>query len=167
MELANDASRAGGQNEPPPLADKLNHLFAVVRRPDGGEYYGKHVVAAVRETGVELSASHLSELRRGIKSNPTVRVLQALANFFEVRVSYFFDDPAAVEQTEKELEQRAAELELRAAMRDARVQQMAHRAAGLSDTQRAAFQRVLADMVRDTSQIIADGELEPGDSELE
>jgi transcriptional regulator with XRE-family HTH domain len=143
--MTTDGLRADGYDESRPLADKLNHLFAVVRRADGAEYYGKDVVAAVRDTGVELSASHLSELRRGIKSNPTVRVLQALADFFEVRVSYFFDDPAAVEQTE-------AELELRAAMRDARVQQMAHRAAGLSATQRAAFQRVLAEMVRDASQ---------------
>lgn len=148
--MTSDGPGAAGQDESRSLADKLNHLFAMVRRPDGAEYYGKDVVAAVRATGVELSASHLSELRRGIKSNPTLRVLQALADFFEVRVSYFFDDPAAVEQTE-------AELELRAAMRDARVQQMAHRAADLSATQRAAFQRVLAEMVRETNQAPGDG----------
>lgn len=125
----------------PRLADKLNYLFATVRSPTGSEYFGKDVVAALRAAGVDLSASHLSELRRGIKTNPTVRVLQGLADFFEVRVAYFFDDPVAVEETK-------AELELRAAMRDAQVQQIAARAADLSPAQRAAFQRVLADLVR-------------------
>lgn len=126
------------------LAAKLNYLFDRVRRDDGSEWTGKDVVGVVRARGVELSASHLSELRRGVKENPTVRVLQALADFFQVRVAFFFDDHEAVAQTE-------ADLELRAAMRDAQVQQVAARAAGLSETQRAAFQRVLTQMLRDES----------------
>lgn len=124
------------------LAHKLSFLFTKVRRDDGSEWTGKDVVAAVRARGIDLSASHLSELRRGVKENPTVRVLQALADFFEVRVAFFFDDPEAVAQVE-------ADLELRAAMRDAQVQQVAARAAGLTGTQRAAFQRVLAQMLRE------------------
>lgn len=141
------------------LAGKLNYLFATVLSPEGSEYTGKDVVAAVRAAGVDLSASHLSELRRGVKTNPTVRVLQALADFFGVRVAYFFDDPVAVEETE-------AELELRAAMRDAQVQQMAARAAGLSPAQRAAFQRVLADLVRGGAPTEGEDGSGPSDGEI-
>lgn len=70
------------------LADLLGHLFAMARRPDGAEWTGKDVVATVRARGVELSESHLSELRRGVKTNPTMRVLLALAELFEVPVAY-------------------------------------------------------------------------------
>ena len=95
----------------------------------------------MRARGTDLSASHLSELRRGIKTNPTLRVLQGLADFFQVRVSYFFDDSTAVDQT-------LAELELRVAMRDADVHQLATRVADFSTGQRAAFQRLLADLIK-------------------
>ncbi len=125
------------------LAEKLNHLFAVVRPPgESREWTGKEVVAAVTAAGTDLSASHLSELRRGLKTNPTVRVLQGLANFFEVRVAYLLDDPNAVEDVE-------VELELRSAMRDAQVQDVALRAAGLSPQQRRAATRLLADIIRE------------------
>lgn len=136
------------------LADLLGHLFAMARRPDGAEWTGKDVVATVRARGVELSESHLSELRRGVKTNPTMRVLLALAELFEVPVAYLFGDPEAVEETE-------AELELRAAMRDAEVAQIAARAASLSSAQRAAFQRVLISMIRDETE---QGRRRSGDS---
>ena len=125
------------------VADKINHLFDVVR-PDGGgrEYTGREVVAEIVDRGGELSASHLSELRRGIKTNPTLRVLDGLARFFDVRVAYFTDDPRAVEEVE-------AELELRAAMRDAQVQDIALRLAGLGPHQRSAAYLLLADIIRE------------------
>ena len=135
-----------GQPEPPgelqTLADKLAYLFDRVRRDDGSEYTGKDVAAAVRARGTDLSPSHLSELRRGLKTNPTLRVLQGLADFFEVRVSYFFDDASAVAQTK-------ADLELRAAMRDADVHHIASRVADLSGPQRAALQRLLTQLIRE------------------
>lgn len=125
------------------VADKINHLFDVVR-PDGGsrEYTGREVVAEIADRGGELSASHLSELRRGIKTNPTLRVLDGLARFFDVRVAYFTDDARAVEEVE-------AELALRAAMRDAQVQDIALRLAGLDPQQRSAAYRLLADIIRE------------------
>jgi transcriptional regulator with XRE-family HTH domain len=125
------------------LAAKLDHLFAVVRPPGGErEYTGKEVVAAVNAAGTDLSASHLSELRRGVKTNPTVRVLEGLAAFFGVRTAYLLDDPQAVEEVE-------AELELRRAMADARVRELALRVADLAPHERAAMYRVLAEIVRE------------------
>lgn len=125
------------------VADKINHLFDVVR-PEGGdrEYTGREVVAEIVDRGGELSASHLSELRRGIKNNPTLRVLDGLAGFFDVRVSYFTDDLQAVEEVE-------AELELRSAMQEAQVRDIALRLAGLDPHQRSAAYRLLADIIRE------------------
>lgn len=125
------------------LADRLNYLFAAVRPADGDrEYTGREVVAAISAAGTELSASHLSELRRGIKANPTVRVLEGLAQFFQVRVAYLTGDS----KVEREVE---SELELRRAMRDARVRDIAARAAGLDATQRSALQQLLTQLIRE------------------
>jgi transcriptional regulator with XRE-family HTH domain len=125
------------------LADKINHLFASVRPGSGErEYTGREVVAAVRAAGTDLSASHLSELRRGVKSNPTMRVLEGLARFFDVRVAYFLDDPQIADEVE-------SEIELRKAMNDTEVRDIAARAAGLDPAQRGAMNRLLADLLRE------------------
>ncbi|HJT02835.1 MAG TPA: XRE family transcriptional regulator [Pseudonocardiaceae bacterium] len=125
------------------LADKLNYLFTVVRPPGADrEYTGREVVAAINEAGGEISASHLSELRRGLKTNPTVRVLDGLAQFFGIRVAYFLDDPKVTEEVE-------AELELRKAMHDAQVRDVALRVAGLTASQRSAMYRLLAEIIRE------------------
>lgn len=125
------------------IADKINYLFRVVRPPgEDREYTGREVVAAISAAGGKISASHLSELRRGVKSNPTVRVLDGLAQFFGVRVAYFVDDQGIVEEVE-------SELELRAAMRDAQVRDVALRVAGLDPRQRSAMHRLLAEIIRE------------------
>lgn len=63
-------------------------------------------------------------LRTGQRTNPTVTHLQAIADYFEVPVAYFFDDTVADELS--------AELELLRSMRDNGVKQIALRASGLS-----------------------------------
>ena len=126
------------------LADRINYLFATVVDDDGDEYTGKHVVATMREQGTDISASHLSELRRGIKDNPTLRVFQGLARFFKVNVGFLTGDPRAEEEV-------IAELELRQAMRDSEVHDVATRVAGLAPSQRVAMNCLLTDMLRERS----------------
>lgn len=125
------------------LAGKLNYLFDVVRPPgEDREYTGREVVTAITSAGGEISASHLSELRRGIKTNPTVRVLEGLAQFFHVRVAYLLDDPKVADEVE-------AELELRRAMRDAQVRDIALRVASLAPSQRSAVYRLITEIIRE------------------
>lgn len=124
------------------LAARLNYLFTHVRPPgEDREYSGREVVAAVNAAGTDLSASHLSQLRRGVKENPTLKVLQAIATFFDVRVAYLLDDPEAVCEVE-------SKVALRAAMTDAKVQDVVHRVAGLNARQQAAVNELLADIIR-------------------
>lgn len=134
-----------GQGDTPvggTLADRINWLFRNVK-PEGQdrEYSGRDVVSGVQSRGTELSNSHLSELRRGAKSNPTLRVLQGLAEFFEVKVAFFFDDDVA-----REVE---ADVALRSAMRDAQVRDLAFRVAGLAPNQRDAMYRLLSRTLND------------------
>ncbi|HEV7647846.1 MAG TPA: helix-turn-helix domain-containing protein [Actinophytocola sp.] len=74
------------------LAGKLNHLFANSTTRGGQEYSNEQVAAAIVTTGVTISQSYIWQLRKGKKDNPTFKHLQALAAFFGVPVSYFFDD---------------------------------------------------------------------------
>ncbi|MBY8888366.1 helix-turn-helix domain-containing protein [Streptomyces sp. PTM05] len=107
------------------LAEKIDALFRVVRRPSHEQFSHEEVAKACREaTGESFSATYLWQLRTGRRDNPTKRHLEALARFFQVPVAYFFDDDrgAAI----------AKELELLGALRDAGVRSVALRAVNLS-----------------------------------
>ncbi|GGM32337.1 MULTISPECIES: helix-turn-helix domain-containing protein [Micromonospora] len=107
------------------LADKINRLFEVVRRPDREPYRNEEVATACREaTGESFSTTYLWQLRNGRRTNPTKRHLEALAQFFQVPAAYFFDDERSARIVE--------ELELLGALRDSAVRQIALRAVTLS-----------------------------------
>jgi transcriptional regulator with XRE-family HTH domain len=126
---------------PRSLADKIDRLFAVVR-PTRGEYTHEQVAKAIEERGgPTISASYLWQLRRGLRDNPTKKHLEALAGFFGVPPSYFFD--------QEESERIDAELDLLAALRDASVRQVALRASGLS----AQTLRAITEMIDRARQI--------------
>lgn len=111
---------------PATLAEKLEQLFRTVRPPGRGEYSFEEVSASIRERGgPTISASYIWQLRKGARDNPTKKHLEALADFFGVPPSYFFD-----EETTAHVE---AQLDLLAALRDASVRRMALRASGLSE----------------------------------
>jgi len=169
-----------GQSQPT-LAERLERLFAVSRPPHAPErpWRNNEVVAACKADGRELSESHLSELRRGVKRNPTMRTLEALAWFFGVRVGYFVD-PEVAEEVERELderasrlaakvdeerraqeEERAAALALQQAIRESGVTKAAHRAGGGRDRrQRASMMRALARALLEDE----DGDVGPAES---
>ncbi|MFD8491741.1 XRE family transcriptional regulator [Amycolatopsis sp. NPDC059657] len=108
------------------LAERIDHLFSVVRRPNGEQHSHEEVAKACREaTGESFSATYLWQLRTGRRDNPTKRHLEALAAFFQVPPAYFFDD----EQGDKI----AQELELLGALRNNAVRQVALRAVTLSE----------------------------------
>lgn len=132
---------------PTSLSARIERLFEV-NRPSGEperRYTNREVVTACKTEGLDLSESHLSELRRGVKQNPTLRTLHAIAWFFQVREGYFSDSSAA-EEVEHELDEReralqrrleekrqaqdelrAASAELQRAMRESGVTKTAHR----------------------------------------
>jgi transcriptional regulator with XRE-family HTH domain len=132
-----------GEESPVPrsLADKIDRLFSVVR-PAKGEYTHEQVAKAIEERGgPTISASYLWQLRKGLRDNPTKKHLEALASFFGVPPSYFFD--------EQESERIDAELDLLAALRDSSVRQVALRASGLSPQ----TLRAITDMIERARQI--------------
>jgi transcriptional regulator with XRE-family HTH domain len=107
------------------LAQKINHLFDTIRRPDGTRYSNDEVAAAMgRGEPGRISGSYLWLLRRGDRDNPTIKHLEALATFFDVSPAYFFDDAKS--------RAIASELALLRAMKDSDVRRIAARLQGLS-----------------------------------
>ncbi|WP_228818919.1 helix-turn-helix domain-containing protein [Nocardia transvalensis] len=80
--------------------------------------------AITRSTGTSISAAYMWQLRSGVKSNPTVQHLQAIAQFFGVPASYLIDSGA-----DESIE---SQLRLLQAMKDADVRNLALRASGLT-----------------------------------
>ena len=75
------------------LSERIDRLFRTQRSARGREYTYREVASAVTgQDGVTFSPAYLWQLRTGAKDNPTMRHLEALARFFQVSPSYFFDD---------------------------------------------------------------------------
>ncbi|MFI9626625.1 helix-turn-helix domain-containing protein [Streptomyces sp. NPDC052042] len=106
------------------LADKLNHLFVKTEPIGRPPYTVEEVARVISAAGTPISGSYIWLLRRGQRNNPTLRHLEGLAKFFGVPPAYFFDDQVAAAVN--------AELSLLTALRDAKVQKIALRTAGLS-----------------------------------
>ncbi|MCW2693120.1 MAG: hypothetical protein JWM48_1987 [Mycobacterium sp.] len=120
------------QGARPTLADRLNRLFATIRPEGAAEYSNEHVAAAIVATGVRVSQSYIWQLRKGRKTNPTLRHLEALATFFGIPTAYFFDDEVA-RRVEGQLDRLAREqARLAAAVGSHDLRLMAMRAGELS-----------------------------------
>ncbi len=86
-----------------------------------GEYSTQEVVDGIAaQGGPRMSTVYLWQLRKGRRDNPTKEHLEALASFFGVSPSYFFEDDVS------EIED---QLEVLALYRDQQVRYIAERAA--------------------------------------
>lgn len=120
------------------LADRLNWLFDTVRTPNGGKHTNVEVANFCRDhTGEPFSEEYVSQLRRGLRENPTMRNLEALAAFFDISPAYFFDD--------EESEQIRAQMDLAATLRD--------------DDVRAIALRNLTTILRDNTTVLTTDDL--------
>ncbi|WP_244605070.1 helix-turn-helix domain-containing protein [Mycobacterium attenuatum] len=100
--------------------------------------------AITKKTGVSISSAYLWQLRSGIKRNPTVQHLRAIAEFFGVSASYLIDpgvDPLIDVQ-----------LDLLQALRDAGVRDLALRASGLTPEALNSIAAIL-DRVRELERL--------------
>jgi len=115
------------------LAEKLDRLFRTVHPAGRPPHSNAEVAAALqRDGGPTVSTTYLWQLRKGLRANPTKAHLEALARFFGVSPSYFFDETSAADID--------AQLALLAVMRDAGVRAIALRSSGLSDASLQAIQ---------------------------
>lgn len=77
------------------FAAKLAHLIEQVRCAAGPLSY-KTIAAGITELGgPQVSAAYLQQLATGRRDNPKISYVQVFAEYFNVPVSYFFDNPEA------------------------------------------------------------------------
>ncbi len=111
------------------FADRLSRLIATVHPPDRKPYSYREIVQGVADlTGVTMSATHVQQLAVGARRDPKRSHIQALAQFFGVPVTYFFDDEVA-----GQVDQQVADV---VAWRDTEARAMAQRAMMLSPRDR-------------------------------
>ncbi|GGM68443.1 hypothetical protein GCM10012275_43680 [Longimycelium tulufanense] len=148
------------------LQKKLNHLFATVTSDQGREYSHEQVADAITEAGWTISASYVWSLRRGRKTNPTLRHLEGLAWFFGVPVAYFSDD-AVTNRIDQRLEELKAErARLVELMQGSDVQVMAMRAGELSASRRKLLMEFL-DVIYREQQAARDADPRPSSDSVE
>ena len=111
------------------FAERLAHLIATVHPPDRKPYSYREIAHGVAEqTGVTMSATHVQQLAVGARKDPKRSHIQALAQFFGVPVTYFFDDDVAG-QVDQQVEDVVA-------WRDSEARNLAQRAMQLSPRDR-------------------------------
>lgn len=108
------------------IAERLDQLFATVRPQSGRPYTLTEAVEGINGKAGEplVSLQYLSQIRKGDRRQPSLKVLQAIADWFGVPVAYFTDGDIA-RRTDEEL--RVLEL-----MKDTGVRGIAFRTAGIS-----------------------------------
>jgi len=109
------------------LAEKIDLLFKTFRKPDGSQYTYQEVEEG---TGKAVTGAYVWKLRTGKAENPSYKVLKVLSDFFEVPVSFFFEEEVSEEYLQN--------LKLATQLREASVQHIALRAGDLDEAGKRA-----------------------------
>jgi len=78
------------------FADKLSYLIKTVHPPDRGSYSYREIAAGIADHPGAMTAAHINQLTIGKQPHPRIHHVEALASFFGVPVTYFFDDAAQI-----------------------------------------------------------------------
>ncbi|MEV5777804.1 helix-turn-helix transcriptional regulator [Streptomyces antimycoticus] len=108
------ADGSAGLGEQKTFAARLNQLFKTVHPADRGPWTNAETARAIG-----VSETYIGYLRKGVRDNPTLAQMQALADFFGVPAAYFVDNG--------EGEQVRQDLELLSKLKDMGVRQIALR----------------------------------------
>lgn len=94
-------TEASGEAQPQPvpmLAANLKWLFENVRRPNGKKHTPQEVADhVVQRFGGRCTREYITYLRSGATDNPTKRVIDGIADFFDISPAYFVDEERARE----------------------------------------------------------------------
>jgi transcriptional regulator with XRE-family HTH domain len=82
------------------IAQRLERLFAQTAGPHGRPVTLQEIIHRMEKRGIStMSLSYLQQLRTGQAENPRLQHLRALADAFDVPLSYFLDDDKESEPT--------------------------------------------------------------------
>jgi transcriptional regulator with XRE-family HTH domain len=140
IDVSDSEAPSSGSTPPRTIAEKLNRLFEVLHPAGGRPLTNRELAARIKEQGGSISPAYISQLRSGIRGNPTLEHLIGIATAFGVPAGYF-TDPEVAERVDAELdrlvEMRQSKPEL-AEIAEMQVN-INMRTASLDDTEREAF----------------------------
>ncbi|WP_040796890.1 helix-turn-helix domain-containing protein [Nocardia higoensis] len=76
------------------FSDRLEYLFRTMPNPDGRRYTADEIARRATEAGYPISAVYVSQLRSGLKQNPSLKHAAGLAAAFGVDIRFFTDEQA-------------------------------------------------------------------------
>jgi len=114
------------------LAEKIDLLFKTFKKPDGSQYTYQEVEEG---TGKAITGAYVWKLRTGKAENPSYKVLKVLSDFFQVPVSFFFEEEVSEEYLQN--------LKLATQLRGAGVQHIALRAGDLDEAGKRAVMEMI------------------------
>lgn len=97
----------GASPRPRTVAEKLTRLFEVLHSPGSPPLSTREVAKRVKNLGGSISPTYISELRTGVKKNPSLEHIVWLSQAFGVSAGYF-TDPEVAERVDVELDMLAA-----------------------------------------------------------
>jgi transcriptional regulator with XRE-family HTH domain len=91
----------GPDQDRPSFAGKLACLIETVHPPDRGPYSYREIAAGIAGHPGAMTAAAIHQLVSGKQPHPRIHYVEALASFFGVPVTYFFDEDAAARITDQ------------------------------------------------------------------
>jgi transcriptional regulator with XRE-family HTH domain len=88
---------------PSTIAEKLNRLFEVLHPAGAKPLTNRELAERIKDQGRSISQTYISQLRSGIRDNPTLEHLVGIAGAFGVPPGYF-TDPEVAERVDAELD---------------------------------------------------------------
>lgn len=117
------------------FADQLSHLIATMHPSDREPYSYREIAEAISEHRGAMTAQYIGQLKTGVRTNPKLHYVQALAEFFGVPVDYFCDHDTA-----DRVDAQISEL---TTWRDTEAREIAERVAGLDSRDRNAVSSLI------------------------
>jgi transcriptional regulator with XRE-family HTH domain len=108
------------------ISEKVDLLFKTFLKPDGAEFTYEEVAKGIDHT---VSSVAIWKLRMGKTKNPSYKILEAIARFFDVPIEYF-------SESERPAEEYIQEIKLARVLQETGVAQIALRASDLDEAAR-------------------------------
>ncbi|MFF0488822.1 XRE family transcriptional regulator [Nocardia sp. NPDC003482] len=76
------------------FSDRLEYLFRTMPNDEGRRFTADEIARRATDLGYPISAVYVSQLRSGLKQNPSLKHATGLAAAFGVDIRFFIDDEA-------------------------------------------------------------------------
>ncbi|QLY28079.1 helix-turn-helix transcriptional regulator [Nocardia huaxiensis] len=76
------------------FSERLEYLFRTMPNAQGVRYTADEIARRANDLGYPISAVYVSQLRSGLKQNPSLKHAAGLAAAFDVDIRFFTDDEA-------------------------------------------------------------------------